>query len=159
VKQVDSVVYWVDTCSFTKLRRDYPREQFEPVWLLVENLVGDGRLKSVEEVKVEIDAQDDLIAKWANENRNLFIPLEDDIQEAARQILAKHPTLVDTRKRKGSADPFIIGAATIHGGKVVTEEKHSGGPEKVKIPDVCDALKVDCISMLELLKREGLRSK
>ena len=40
---------------------------------------------------------------------------------------------------------------------VVTEEKPSGGPDKSKIPDVCRAYSVECIRVLDMFRREGLR--
>ena len=54
-------------------------------------------------------------------------------------------------------DVFVIAAAIVHGCSVVTEEKPSGGPGKVKIPDVCKALKIECLNMLGMLRREGMR--
>ena len=120
--------------------------------------MAEGRLRSVDEVKIELDAQDDYVAEWAGKNEQMFVPLEEDIQIAARNLLADHPTLVDLRKRKGSADPFLIGAAQSRGGVVVTEEKPSGGPGRVKIPNVCDALNIECVPLLELIKREGLQT-
>ena len=157
--QVSSEVYWVDTCSFTSLARVYPRENFEAVWTLIEALVKAGRLRSVEEVRVELDAQDDDLSVWASHNESLFVPLESDIQVEARMILSRNRTLIDVNTQKGSADPFLIAAARVRGGVVVTEEKHSGGPNKVKIPDVCDVLGVECITLLEVLKRNGLRTR
>jgi len=117
-----------------------------------------GRLVSVDEVREEIAVQDDEVNEWASDNSNIFLPLEDDIQLKAREILLSHPTLVDTKKKKGSADPFLIAAACLYGGSVVTEEKPSGGPHREKIPDVCRTLGVSCITVLEMLQAEQLGS-
>ena len=149
-------VYMVDTCSFTELRRSYPRPHFDVVWKLVERLVEEDRLLSVEDVFIEIDAQDDEVAVWARARRHIFLPLIEDIQKQARAILATHPTLIDLKKRKSSADPFLIAAALTRGAIVVTQEKKSGGPPAVKIPDVCAAYNVECIVLLRVLQGEGL---
>jgi len=141
-------VYVVDACSLTALRRVYPRKNFPAVWRLMDDLARQGRLVSVEDVLLELDAQDDEVAEWARRHRGIFLPLIGDVQTKAREILRSHPTLVDLRKIKSSADPFLI----------ATEEKPSGGPDRVKIPDVCNAYTVPCMRLLDLLQAEGLKA-
>ena len=97
--------------------------------------------------------------EWARANGLVFVPLEQDIQLEARNILATYPTLIDIRKGKGSADPFLVAAAKVRGGIIVTEENHSGGPPTKKIPDVCEVLQVPCIKLIELFRRENLRTR
>ena len=152
------VTYTVDTSSFTELRRTYPRPHFDAVWKLVEKLATEGRLLSIDEVFREIECQDDEVAEWATKHSKIFLPLDAPIQLKAREILKNHPTLVDLKKKKSGADPFLIAAAIIREATVVTQEKRSGGPPAVKIPDVCQAYKVRCIPLLEMLQAEGLRT-
>jgi predicted nucleic acid-binding protein len=154
--QAPAALYMVDTCSFTELRRTYPRPHLDAVWRLVERVADDGRLLSVEEVFNELQAQDDEVAQWAMARRSLFLPLTEDIQQKAREILISHRTLVNIRRKKSGADPFLIAAAIVHNAIVVTQEKKSGGPPAVKIPDVCEAYGVRCIPLLTLLQQEGL---
>jgi hypothetical protein len=146
----------VDTCSFTELRRTYPRPHFDAVWKLVERVADEGRILSVDDVFLELNAQDDEVADWARTRRGLFLPLTDDVQRKAREILASHPTLIDVKKKKSGADPFLIALALLRGAAVVTQERKSGGPPTVKIPDVCAAHRVRCIPLLVLLQDEGL---
>jgi hypothetical protein len=148
----------VDTCSFTELRRTYPRPHFKSVWTLIERLVTDGRLLSVEEVYIELKAQDDEVAEWAEQHKDIFLPLTEEIQLKAREILKRHPTLVDLKKKKSGADAFLIAAALLGGAAVVTQEEKSGGSPTVKIPDVCAFHAIRCIPLLELLKAERLTS-
>lgn len=152
----EPVRYMVDTCSFTELRRVYPRPHFDAVWKLLEQLAQDGRLLSVEEVLCELKAQDDEVTKWAQSRESIFLPLDEAVQRGARDVLARFPTLLDLKRGKSSADPFLIAAAALQRATVVTQEKPSGGPSAVKIPDVCKALKIPCIQLLDLLKAESL---
>lgn len=145
----------VDACSFTELRRTYPRPHFDGVWKLIERVAAEGRLLSVKEVYLELDNQDDEVAVWAKKHRDIFLPLTSEVQLKTREILKSHPTLVDLKKKSG-ADPFLIAAAILRGATVVTQEKKSGGPPSVKIPDVCAAYGVKCIPLLEFLKAEEL---
>ena len=94
-----TVRYMIDSCSLTELRRVDPEENFRPVWQLIEQIAADGRLLSVEDVRIEIDAQDNELADWARAHSYIFLPLSEEIQGKAREILASHPTLVDVRKQ------------------------------------------------------------
>jgi hypothetical protein len=150
--------YWFDACSFAELRRTYPRELFESVWNFLESLIDAGCILSIEDVSIELNEQDDEVADWVNQWPHIFVKLDEDIQLRARAILAQFPTLIDLRKAKSSADPFLIAAAAVRGGIVVSEEKPSGGPHRVKIPDVAARLGIPCVKILDVLQQEGFRS-
>ena len=149
-------LYMFDACSFTELRRTYPRPHFEAVWKLIEKVCAEGRLLSVDEVFRELCAEDDEVTEWARAHSGIFLPLDEQVQLKAREILKTHPNLVDLKKRKSGADPFLIAATILHKAVLVTQENRSGGSPAVKIPDVCHAYGVPCIRILEVLKSEGL---
>lgn len=149
-------IYIIDACSLTALRRIYPKEHFPQVWTLLDRLAEAGRLLSVEEILVELRAQDDEIAEWAEDHEHIFLPLDTAIQEKAREILKAYPTLLDLKKKKSGADPFLIAAAAVKAGTVITQERKSGGPPALKIPDVCAHLGISCIDLLGLIQAEGL---
>ncbi|WP_291158281.1 DUF4411 family protein [Gemmatimonas sp. UBA7669] len=156
--EISKPVYVIDTCSLTELKNKYPQKAFPSVWDLVEALAGEGRLISVEEVAVEIDAVADEVTEWAKAHESIFVELDEKLQLATRVVLAKFPNLIDVKKRKSSADPFVIALALLREATVVTQEKPSGGPGKVKIPDVCQRLGIPCIPLLTMLLNEGLGS-
>jgi hypothetical protein len=52
--------------------------------------------------------------------------LEDEIQASATEILAKSPQLVNMRRSRSVADPFVIALARVQGVTVVTAERASG---------------------------------
>lgn len=139
------------------MRRTYPADIFPGAWEKLNELAELGILISAEDVFEELKVQDDEILEWANEYQSIFLPLDDHIQKQASKILQTHKNLVDLKKRKSGADPFVIATAIIKRCIIVTEEKPSGGPHKSKIPDVCKAYKVEYISILEMFRREKLR--
>ncbi len=150
--------YIVDTCSFTAMRRVYPSDVFPGVWARLDALVANSVVVSIDQVLEELRVQDDTVTEWADAHANIFLPLDAPIQTKASEILRKFPdNFVDLKKRKSGADPFVVAAAIVKACIVVTEEKKSGGPEKVKIPDVCRAFGIESIALLEMLRREGLR--
>jgi hypothetical protein len=63
--------------------------------------------------------------------------LEDEIQASATEILAKFPELVNMRRSRSVADPFVIALARVQGLTVITAERASGSPQEPRIPYVC----------------------
>jgi hypothetical protein len=149
--------YAVDTCSFTQLVRSYPIEVFPGIWDKLEDMISDQLVCSVDEIYIEIIDQNDALAEWTKKNRNIFLPINEEIQMNVKDILKTHSNLIDLKKNMSVADPFLIAVAMMHKCAVVTEEKPSGGPERSKIPDVCRAYGIECIRLLEMFKEEGLR--
>lgn len=150
--------YIIDTCSLTELRRRYPKDVFPGVWEAISDLANSGLLISSTEVKLELEAQDDLVTDWARKHSFIFIQLLPPIQEKAHDILSIFPNLIDDKNLKSSADPFLIATALVKGCTIVTEEMPSGKDAKfVKIPNVCAKLGVICINLIELLRIENVR--
>lgn len=55
------------------------------------------------------------------------------------------------------ADYFLVAHALSHGHTVVTHEKTSTSTKKIKIPDACSGLGIDCMTPFEMLRTEGAR--
>ena len=139
------------------MRRIYPKDVFPGAWNKLQELVRSGILISLELVLEELKYQDDEVLSWAKENLEIFLPLDEAIQKKAKEILKTHKNLIDLKRRKSGVDPFLIASAAINRCAVITEEKPSGGPHKSKIPDVCRAYNVECLAILEMFRKEGLR--
>lgn len=131
------MIYVIDTCSFTQLKRAYPNDVFPSVWSAVDHSISAGKFRSIELVLDELEAFDDELLDWAKKRKYIFTQLDAATQKCATDILARHTTILDMKKKKSSADPFLIAFAETRSAVVVTEEKFSGGPNKEKIPDVC----------------------
>ncbi len=140
------------------MNRVYPRDVFPSAWKKLDELAEAKIIASTEEVYEEIKAQDDEILVWANEFEEIFHPLSEEIQLSASKLLGTHANLIDLKKKKSGADPFVIATAMVLSCAVVTEEKPSGGPNKSKIPDVCKDYGIKCIKILDMLRKEGLRA-
>jgi Domain of unknown function (DUF4411) len=80
------------------------------------------------------------------------VPLEEDIQVETSAILSAHPRLMGKGKGRNAADPFVIALARVNDGAVVTEEHWRNIN---KIPEVCDALGVQCLSLVEFIQEQG----
>ena len=150
--------YIIDTCSLTAMHRVYPRDVFPSAWEKLENLAELKIIASTEDVLEEIKSQDDEILDWVNKYKEIFYPLNEEIQHEAIKVLGTHDNLNEKKKRKSGADPFVIATAMVYSCTVVTEEKPSGGPNKSKIPDVCQDYGIKCIKVLDMLRRERLQA-
>lgn len=149
--------YSVDTSALLDgWRRYYPPDVFPALWERLDGLIGLGHFRATEEVLEELKRKDDEIYAWAAERReSLFVPLDEAIQVEVAAILANHKKLVDTRQNRSAADPFVIALARLESCTVVTGERPTGSSERPNIPDVCGALGVRCIGLLELIRSEG----
>lgn len=134
----------------------YPRDHFPSLWSRVDALVEDGRVISPEEVLHEVSKKGDGLFEWCEERKHLFIPLDDKVMGKTTEILARFERLVDTKRFRQQADPFVIALSVVRGASVVTAEAHRKSESKApKIPDVCDHYNVPCLSFLDLIKAEG----
>ncbi len=148
--------YSIDTSAILDgWNRYYPPDVFPGLWRRLEALIFDGALRATEEVQVELERKDDEVLAWANRQESLFVALDAAIQDSVRVILSDHPKLLDTRKNRSAADPFVIGLAQLHECSVVTGEGKTGSLSRPNIPDVCEAMGLHCLSLLELIRAEG----
>lgn len=136
--------------------RYYLPDVFETLWEQLESLFKTGTLISHEEVLWEITRKSDELATWGKERSDYFVPFEAEQERVLIDILSRFERLVMTRKRQNAADPFLIALASTTNTILITEEK-SGSPNKPKIPDVCAALDITTLPLLEMFRREGFR--
>ena len=149
--------YCIDTSTFLDAwDRWYPIDVFPSLWTSVEKLIEVGTIISSEEVLFELERKDDALYNWAKEHSDVFLPLSDEVQARATQIMADFPKFVDERTGKSFGDPFVIGTAMVHGATVVTGEK-GGSMNRPTIPIVCDHYKVRCLNTVEFLRAVKFR--
>jgi len=131
---------------------------FPALWDKMDTLIEDGRLISSEEVLQELERKEgDTLHEWAKERHHLFLPLNDDIQNCALQIMTDHPKLVDERTGKSFADPWVIATAKTNACIVVTGEFPSESQNRPKIPDVCRDMDIRYIRIVDLIREEQWR--
>ena len=97
------------------------------------------------------------ISSIPKERPHIFRPLDEPVQRYVTDILKNYPRLIDSKKNRSMADPFVIGQALSSKAIVVSEEVSSPGSKSPKIPDVCTKYEVECINILEFMRRARLR--
>jgi hypothetical protein len=147
------VKYSIDTSSLLDAWLDYyAPDVFPKWWQLFEASMQDGIVRASQAVLLELEKKDDSIHAWMKLRRFFFVPIDKDIQEEVGRIMASYERLVDTRKGRWAADPFVIALAKLNNAHVITSEKPTGVIEKPNIPDVCNAMNVRCRSLLEFMR-------
>lgn len=135
--------------------RYYPPDTFPGLWQRIEELISTGDLGASEEVLHDLAKKDDDAHAWAKAHQQMFVPIDDRIQPVVSALLERFERLVDTGKNRSASDPFVIALAKVEACTVVTGEKPSNNIDKPKIPDVCTALGIPCITLLQLIRAEG----
>jgi ketosteroid isomerase-like protein len=137
--------------------RYYPPDVLPTLWDRTAGLIDASSLVAHEEVYLELEKKADDLFDWVNDHRNLIVEMDDEHQQRVREILERWPRLVDSKKNRSGADPFVIALAGQRGFRVVTGEKPSGNLNKPMIPDVCEAMGIQSMTFLELIREQGWR--
>ncbi len=150
--------YCIDTSALLHgWRRAYPLRRFGPFWERIDELIDEERLFSSVEVLIELEKRDDEVYAWARDREQMFIDIEgEELQLRMQELMSKYPRLVDTRKNRSAADPFVISLAALYRPPllVVTQEGPTNKIDKPNIPDVCSAEGIECMNLLEMIDRE-----
>lgn len=146
-------IYCFDTSALLDAwTRHYPPDVFPQLWRALEESIATGEVIAAEEVRVEIRKKDDALLRWASKQDGLFVDLDQAQQACVAEILEMFPRLVDTRRGRSGADPFVIALARQRNAVVVTGENDDGTADKPKIPTVCRHFAIRAIKPLEFLR-------
>lgn len=150
--------YSIDTSALLDAWvRYYPPDVFASIWEKLSQVATNGTLIATEEVLFELEKKDDDVFKWAKSHSGMFLPVNEPIQLEVTSILGAHPRLVDTRRERSGADPFVIALAKIESCTVVTSERATGNLGKPNIPDVCSQMNIRCLHLLDMYRELGWR--
>jgi hypothetical protein len=148
-------IYCIDSNIVIQGRKHrYPPRRFRQLWENIEHLIAAGRMYASEAVKWELTVADDEIHDWVKAQSGLFVPLDRAQTDAVTKIQEDFDNLVDHRRGKSGADPFVIALAKVRGYTVVTFENMAGTGNKPKIPDVCARYDIPCVDLVGLMDRE-----
>ena len=154
----DTKVYVFDTSAILECWvRSYPPDVFPGLYDFLSAEIEEGKLVAPDEVLYEIGKKDDDVLAWGKKNRTMFLPLDEEIQMAAVDILEDFPRLVEAGGKRSVADPFVIALAKVKDGIVVTMEKNIATERRIRIPRVCDELKIKWCSVVQYFRLVGVK--
>jgi hypothetical protein len=149
-------IYCIDTSSILVWFVDtYPPAIFPGLVTRMEELLDAGRLRTPRAVLDEI-RPGDTCHDWAKVQTALFIEESIAVQRIVRQIMARHHDPAKPTKGISGADPFVIAMAKDGGThRSVVADEHSGSRKNRKIPFVCNAEGVRCMTFQQMMLAEG----
>lgn len=149
--------YCFDTSSFIHASlRAYPPLNFPSFWKNLDSLIQSGNVTCPKAVLTELEKKDDDLLKWAKaHSKALIVEHDQPIQTVVSAIMADSvlQKLVDINRDRSAGDPFVVATAKTRGLILVTQEDY-GKKTAVKIPNVCDAIGVKHIKLVDLIIAE-----
>jgi hypothetical protein len=119
-----------------------------------------GKIFSHDSVLSELAAFGDDLSQWAARRGQAFFIRSDRstitaLTTVANWVVGQNFRPVAVRDFLSGADPILVACGLAHRYTVVTHEVHIPGQRsKVKIPAVCQALNVSCVTTFEMLAKE-----
>jgi len=110
----------------------------------------------------EIIRTEDDLSDWLKQSNIPIRQITEPVTLALQNIYnadPKHKFLVDNTKARSLADPWIIAHSIVEGATVVTKEEKVTqlNSKRIKIPNVCDKMKVRWINDFEFIHEVGIR--
>lgn len=158
------IVYWLDAdaCIQTAHEKNgaFPFSRMGHFWAYLSHQVDSGIVKCPKMVYDEVTAGNDQLATWfrEREDRGLAVHPNDDVWDAVTEIsdyvVNKYKDRKSRRFLEG-ADMFVLAHALAMGkdGIVVSHEGLRRQNALIKIPVLCQDLKIEKISVYQMLNR------
>lgn len=149
-----NIIYCIDTSALIAAWYErYKPNRFPKLWDQLDELIKEGRLVSSSLVLRECSKQrSEELHEWLQPRASMFQMPDEIVQAQVEHIVNTYTGLVTAGKEKFQADPFVIALAKVNGYTVITEE--TGLTSLSKIPGVCNAIKVGCINLMQLIDQE-----
>ncbi|ALD14066.1 DUF4411 family protein [Clavibacter capsici] len=154
-------MYVLDANVFIQSHRAHYGLDFVPAfWQWIERTFLAGQLVSIVPIRDEIAAGEDDLADWAKAHPRLFVSMDQacapSLGTLAGWVLDAGYTDAASQEFLSVADYQLVAYAHAHQSTVVTMERSEPKRRsKVKIPDACAALSVDCTTPFDMLRQEG----
>jgi hypothetical protein len=158
------MTYLLDANVFIEAKQRYYAFDFHPGfwdWLLQANAAG--TVCSVEKVAEELRDGGDDLANWViARDARFFLPVDEAVVQslAATSTWAAGCGQYDQgaiAEFLDAADYYLVSHAHAHQDVVVTHEVRAQGRKRIKIPNACDAMNVQCMTPYEMFRATGVR--
>ena len=150
--------FLLDTnCFIESAHRWHPTAVFPGFWdgILAQNQAG--ILFTIDMVAKEI--RDSEIENWLKLHPTFILPPEQKVLDMFSSLVnwVQKNKYFDTAEKNefyGKADGWLVAYASVYQMTVVTqEERAKPGSHQIKIPNLCEEMKVECINFPKLIKQ------
>jgi len=163
---MDGATYVLDTNVFIEAaRRYYAFDLAPPFWESLVQHAENGRIYSIDRVKIELERGKDELAEWATSQfSNAFASTdEEEVTNSYASVMGwvrAQDQFSDAAKADfaDGADGWLVAYAMSKSQIVVTHEVLDPGiKRKVPIPNVCEAFSVSYVDTFAMLRELGVR--
>jgi rRNA-processing protein FCF1 len=157
------VRYCLDTNVLIEAWNKYYSPRFcKMYWDILNELGFQNKIFIPKAVADEINRSEDELAKWLKSSNIRIIEADAEVTVCLQKIYSSNPShafLVDNKKYRSLADPWIIAHAIKENACVVTkEEKITATKEnRIKIPNVCENMGVRWIDDFRLIEELNIQ--
>ncbi len=155
MSNLENVEFTFDTCVFIELFRKYPKDIFVSIWELIERQFLENKIIIIKDVFNELSEVHDDVYEYVKEKKNNIIELTKEIQVNLTGIINRFPDWISPFNGRNAADPCLVALGKTFDLKVITQETIKGN--KLKIPYVCNILKVRCGNLFDYLRDNKVR--
>jgi hypothetical protein len=151
--------YVLDTSIWIRVGDNHPPDIFVSLWEQLDAAIASRDVRSPEEVLHELErgAGDDLAATL-RARPGLFAALDEPLQRAVAEVVARCPGFADPNAERNRADPFVVALARVLGATVVSGERpRRAATAPHKIPDACAEFGVPHLDWFGFLRAMGWR--
>lgn len=159
-------MHLLDANAFIEASRFYYAFDLAPAyWDWLQDPAHEGTLASIEAVKDEITSGDDALVEWAKRMpEGFWLPISEEslaaltVAAAWAADPARPFTQAAVDEFMGSADLQLVAQAMALEATVVTRETADPNcKRRVKLPDACAAMGVQCVQPFDAYRALGLR--
>lgn len=156
------IKYCLDANFFVQGWNKYYSPDFcSGYWDIIDSLGKQGIVFIPQEVMSELQKKDDNLKKWLKDKKHLEHKIDLKVQNCLKEMYNNNPShklLTNSEKNRSMADPWVIAHAMAEKAVVVTKETKDTSPssKKVKIPNVCENMNIECIDDFEFIRRMKL---
>lgn len=156
--------YLLDANVFIEAKNRHYGFDFCPAfwdWLVEKN--GQGLVASIDQVRSELAEGDDDLSAWVKDREaDFFLSSESEAVQASSRLVSDwvYGQKYEQAGIAGfldKADPWLVAHGLAEGFVIVTHEIPSNSSKRIKIPDVCQALKVLYATPFQMLRSEGAK--
>jgi hypothetical protein len=157
--------YWLDCNVFVQAKNGpYGFDIAPGFWRWLERQAKDGIVRSPINVYTELQVGSDPLSRWmrnVKKSTKLFVSPDRTVQTRFGEVavfVQRTYNAAHAASFLAGADPWVIAHAMDDSGTVVTHETLGpAGCKQVKIPNVCDSLRVNCLGAYDAFRKLGLR--
>ena len=155
-------MFLLDANVFISAQRDYyPPNRVPEYWDWLAYQAETGSIKVPQPIWDEIKPHDEDLKAWISAHQDTFILYPDESDVLVPDVLARYgDDLTDGELEQIGADPFLVAAAIHHRAVVVSKEgsKPTKKRQNRRLPDICHALGIDCITDHRLIVELDFRT-